>query len=310
MNGRSATRRAAWLTIAVQLGFVTGALVSSVLNVADVIQPRIVILVGACGAALANAPPRRRLRRGAAIPLRFLTGFFLAGVYPPALKLMATWFRRGRGTALGILVGALMLGSACRTSSTARRPRLAHGGLYDLGADSCGRNPRTGRAGRPYSFPQATFDPHQARRVRQPRRPAGQPRLLRPHVGALRHVGVVRRSTRRRSTTAPRPRTRPCGDRRGRARLLGRGILGDRIGRPETTARHGGVRCLRAPDRAVSQCARLGRARGRARVGVHGRGRLGPVLNSSPSTRIRPTSARRSRCSSPSASRSRSPRSG
>jgi sugar phosphate permease len=45
------------------------------------------------------------------LPLRFLTGFFLAGVYPPAMKLMASWFRRGRGFAIGVLVGALTLGS-------------------------------------------------------------------------------------------------------------------------------------------------------------------------------------------------------
>ena len=44
--------------------------------------------------------------------LRFLTGFFLAGVYPPGMKIMATWFRRGRGMALGILVGCLALGKA------------------------------------------------------------------------------------------------------------------------------------------------------------------------------------------------------
>ena len=88
---------AAWLTIAVQLGFVAGALVSSVFNVADVIAPRTVVLAGALGAAGANALLGAVSGPGAAIPLRFATGFFLAGVYPPALKLMATWFRRGRG---------------------------------------------------------------------------------------------------------------------------------------------------------------------------------------------------------------------
>jgi hypothetical protein len=49
---------------------------------------------------------------GSGIPLRFATGFFLAGVYPPALKLMSTWFQKGRGTALGILIGALAVRSA------------------------------------------------------------------------------------------------------------------------------------------------------------------------------------------------------
>jgi len=46
------------------------------------------------------------------IALRFLTGMFLAGVYPPGMKILATWFRRSRGLALGVLVGALTLGKA------------------------------------------------------------------------------------------------------------------------------------------------------------------------------------------------------
>jgi MFS family permease len=157
---------AAWLTIAVQLGFVAGALLSSVLNLADVIAPRTVILAGAAGAAAANALLGAVSSAGAAIPLRFLTGFFLAGVYPPALKLMATWFRRGRGTALGILVGALTLGSAMphlvnglggldwHTVVYATSALTLAGGLLALAVPDG-----------PYPFPQATFDPHQARRV-------------------------------------------------------------------------------------------------------------------------------------------------
>jgi MFS family permease len=47
-----------------------------------------------------------------AIALRFVTGVCLAGVYPPGMKLMATWFRERRGMALGFLVGALTLGKA------------------------------------------------------------------------------------------------------------------------------------------------------------------------------------------------------
>jgi len=102
----------AWLTIAVQLGFVAGALLSSVGNLADVFPPHVVILIGSVGAAAANLLLVVSDGPESAIPLRFATGFFLAGVYPPALKLMATWFRRGRGTALGIVVGALTLGTA------------------------------------------------------------------------------------------------------------------------------------------------------------------------------------------------------
>jgi MFS family permease len=157
---------AAWLTIAVQLGFVAGALLSSVLNLADVIPPRTVILAGAAGAAAANVLLGAVSGAGAAIPLRFLTGFFLAGVYPPALKLMATWFRRGRGTALGILVGALTLGSAMphlvnglggldwHTVVYATSALTLAGGLLALAVPDG-----------PYPFPEATFDPHQARRV-------------------------------------------------------------------------------------------------------------------------------------------------
>jgi MFS family permease len=157
---------AAWLTIAVQLGFVAGALVSSVFNVADVVPPRLAVLAGAVGAAAANALLGAVSSAGAAIPLRFATGFFLAGVYPPALKLMATWFRRGRGTALGILVGALTLGSAMphlvnglggldwQTVVYVTSALTLAGGLLALAVPDG-----------PYPFPPATFDPHQARRV-------------------------------------------------------------------------------------------------------------------------------------------------
>jgi sugar phosphate permease len=93
---------AAWLTIAVQLGFVFGALFSSLVNLSDVVSPRHVILGGSIGAAAVNGVLGVASGAAVGIPLRFATGFFLAGVYPPALKLMSTWFRKGRGTALGI----------------------------------------------------------------------------------------------------------------------------------------------------------------------------------------------------------------
>ncbi len=70
---------AAWLTIAVQLGFVAGALISSAGNVADVLPPRLVILVGSVGAAAANLAVTAADGPATAIPLRALTGFFLAG---------------------------------------------------------------------------------------------------------------------------------------------------------------------------------------------------------------------------------------
>jgi MFS family permease len=158
---------AAWLTIAVQLGFVLGALVTSLLNVADVVSPRLVVFGGALGAAGANGLLAASGGPATAIPLRLATGFFLAGVYPPTLKLMATWFRRGRGTALGVLVGALTLGSALphlvnglggldwRVVIGVTSGLTVTGGLLALVATGEG----------PYPFPPAIFDPHQARLV-------------------------------------------------------------------------------------------------------------------------------------------------
>jgi len=104
---------ASWLTLSVQLGFVAGTLLSALLNLPDVISPRHLFTLTAIFAALANAAfgfLAHDARVG--IPLRFLTGIFLAGVYPPAMKILATWFRHGRGLALGVLVGALTLGKA------------------------------------------------------------------------------------------------------------------------------------------------------------------------------------------------------
>jgi MFS family permease len=102
-----------WLTIAVQLGFVCGTLVSAFLNLPDILSVRYLIAASAFAGAVTNAA-FGVYAHGAqtGIALRFLTGMFLAGVYPPGMKIMASWFRRGRGMALGVLVGALTLGKA------------------------------------------------------------------------------------------------------------------------------------------------------------------------------------------------------
>ena len=81
-----ASTTAAWLTIAVQIGFVCGAVVSSVFNISDVLSPKHVILAGALGAAMVNLLLTVAGGPGAGIPLRFATGFFLAAVYTPSLK--------------------------------------------------------------------------------------------------------------------------------------------------------------------------------------------------------------------------------
>jgi MFS family permease len=102
-----------WLTIAVQLGFVCGTLLSAFLNLADVINVRYLLALCAFAGAISNAALGAFAHDvQTAIALRFLTGMFLAGVYPPGMKILATWFQRGRGMALGVLVGALTLGKA------------------------------------------------------------------------------------------------------------------------------------------------------------------------------------------------------
>jgi MFS family permease len=159
------------LTIAVQLGFVAGALLSATLSLADRFPPRRVVAVGALGAAVVNAGLLLAPSAGVAIVLRLLTGLFLAGVYPPALKAMATWFRRGRGLALGVMVGALTLGSALphlvrvlggldwRTVVVVTSvATLAGGALALVGPDG------------PFPFPRAAFRPHEAMEVVRDRR--------------------------------------------------------------------------------------------------------------------------------------------
>jgi MFS family permease len=105
-------QQAGWLTTVVQLGFVAGTAVAALLNLADVLPARPYFAVSALCGALANALLVAAPGFGAALALRFLTGFFLAGVYPPAMKMIATWFRSGRGLAIGTVVGALTLGKA------------------------------------------------------------------------------------------------------------------------------------------------------------------------------------------------------
>lgn len=105
-------QEAGWLTTIVQLGFVVGAAGAAVLNLADLLPARGYFAASALAAGLANALLVVAPGYGAALGLRFLTGFFLAGVYPPAMKMIATWYRSGRGVAIGTLVGALTLGKA------------------------------------------------------------------------------------------------------------------------------------------------------------------------------------------------------
>lgn len=105
--------RQAALSSGVQIGFVGGALVSAVLGLADRFDPRALFAGCAVLAAAANAAlPMLPVGGDLAIALRVLTGLLLAGVYPVGMKMAAGWGLRDRGFLVGLLVGALTLGSS------------------------------------------------------------------------------------------------------------------------------------------------------------------------------------------------------
>jgi len=157
----------AWLTIVVQLGFVVGAVALAVTNLADRITPTRLVLLGACGAAAANAVIVPADSYSVALVARFVGGAFLAAVYPPALKAMSSWFTAGRGLALGVMIAALTVGSAL--------PHLisAFGGLdwrtamllaSALTVGGGGIAERFGHPG-PHGSATARFDPTQIRTI-------------------------------------------------------------------------------------------------------------------------------------------------
>lgn len=101
-----------WLTAIVQLGFVIGTATSALFNLADIIPARLLFSVSALIGATANAALLLSPSYQGVLVCRFITGFALAGVYPPAMKMIATWFRARRGLAVGTIVGALTVGKA------------------------------------------------------------------------------------------------------------------------------------------------------------------------------------------------------
>jgi MFS family permease len=103
---------AGWLTTIVQLGFVVGTASAAVLNLADLLPSRWYFAVSGLLGAAANAVLVVVDDYRAALACRFVTGVCLAGVYPPAMKMAATWFRSDRGLAIGVIVGSLTVGKA------------------------------------------------------------------------------------------------------------------------------------------------------------------------------------------------------
>ncbi len=152
----------AWLTIAVILGFVVGAVFSAALNIADRVRPQLVMLVGGVGAGIANLGLIWAGGAEIGVVLRFVTGFFIAGIYPPSFKLISTWYRKGRGMALGVLAAGIVFGNST--------PHLANGlggidwqsviyatTVMSIGGGVVAFVVRDG----PFEFPRSVFDPRQ-----------------------------------------------------------------------------------------------------------------------------------------------------
>jgi len=102
-----------YTTSAVQLGFILGTLAFAFFAVSDRVSPRIVFFVCSLAGAAANLGVYA-LAGGvwSLAAFRFLTGFFLAGIYPVGMKIASGWYRSDLGNALGFLVGALVVGTA------------------------------------------------------------------------------------------------------------------------------------------------------------------------------------------------------
>jgi MFS family permease len=158
----------AWLTMAVQGGFVAGTLASALWNIADVVNARRLFAFGCAAGALANAAIPFAPSAGVVIALRVATGIALAFVYPPGLKITAAWFLERRGTALGVVVAALTMGSAFPHLLAWAAPDVPwrvlmwiSSTLAVLGGALVAFTVRDG----PYVSASAPFDPHAVRQV-------------------------------------------------------------------------------------------------------------------------------------------------
>ena len=158
----------AWLTTIVQIGFVVGTALAALLNLADIWPSGRYFGISAFLAAAVNAGLLVAPTFEVALGLRFLTGLFLAGVYPPAMKMMATWFRSARGLAIGTVVGALTVGKAAPYllrglgGSTAAEPVVIGASVGGLIA---GILVLAGYSDGPFRFDRRPFEWRRVRRV-------------------------------------------------------------------------------------------------------------------------------------------------
>lgn len=103
----------AHLTSAIQFGFITGTLVFAILTISDRFSPSLVFFISSLLAGLLNLGiTLNNIDSEEILLFRFLTGFFLAGIYPVGMKIASDYYQAGLGKSLGFLVGALVLGTA------------------------------------------------------------------------------------------------------------------------------------------------------------------------------------------------------
>jgi len=103
----------AWLTMSVQLGFVIGSVISALTNLSDILPaPRLVAMSSFLAALSTALIGLVATSYPIALILRVLTGIFLVGVYPVGMRIISTWTKEDRGLGIGMLVGALTIGSA------------------------------------------------------------------------------------------------------------------------------------------------------------------------------------------------------
>ncbi|QWW72407.1 nitrate/nitrite transporter [Rhizobium sp. WYJ-E13] len=158
----------AWMTNGVQIGFVIGALASSLVNLPDIVQLNRLMAVASILAAVVNAMLLLEPGASLAVLCRFLTGLSLAAVYPPALKLVSTWFVRNRGLALGAIVAALTLGSSMPHLFRAVTQKIDWHlviALSSAAALAAGLSFFLFAKEGPYPFGRAVFNPRQIGRV-------------------------------------------------------------------------------------------------------------------------------------------------
>lgn len=233
-----------WLTNGVQIGFVTGALLASIVNLPDIVRLNLLMAAASVLASTMNALLLLEPGPTGAILCRFATGVALAAVYPPAMKLVSTWFVRNRGFALGAVVGALTLGSSMphlfRTIAAQIDWRVVIV-LSSTASLFAGLSFLFFAKEGPYPFGKAVFDPGQIGRVLRDRN------LLLVNIGYFGHMWelyamwawlLIFIRTAQHGTLSPAMASVITFATIGAGLLgcLAGGILSDRFGRTATTA--------------------------------------------------------------------------